>query len=61
MLVCMKCGRQLSDCCDLFYPVINDEGKQIGVVCGDCAAIAEGNGGKLNDDGSLDYRYFADK
>ncbi|MDO4953348.1 MAG: hypothetical protein Q4E34_05945 [Synergistaceae bacterium] len=42
MLVYANCGRVLKECCDIFVEVVDENGNDAGVVCGECVAEIEG-------------------
>lgn len=41
VLICQICGKTLAECCDIFEPLIDEDGNDAGVACGDCAAKLE--------------------
>lgn len=36
MLICAKCGCIIKECCDIYFPVIDEHHNDAGVVCGVC-------------------------
>lgn len=38
---CYICGRPIFTCCDVYFPLVDDKGSQVGIVCMECSASEE--------------------